>query len=118
MARTNQETSRIAWAGVERGLKMLVTLVGTSAANAALARKMILPKTKKTAVALYGLPEFSPRHPNGRAVPLRLVPRAFAIRDLLSFDPRNYSLRICFLSKIVSPYIGHWSNAIRQLACT
>src|SRR5262245_39517436 len=47
MASTNKETSRLAWAGVERGLKMLVTLVGTSAANAGLTRKVVAIKRKE-----------------------------------------------------------------------
>src|SRR5215471_21007522 len=49
IARTKKETSRIAWAGVERGLKMLVTLVGTSAANAGLTRKVAARKRKEAA---------------------------------------------------------------------
>src|SRR5262249_49485606 len=49
MARTNKETSRIDWAGVERGLKMLVTLVGTSAANAGLTRNVAAIQKKHAA---------------------------------------------------------------------
>src|SRR5262245_20517869 len=41
MARTNKETSRLAWAGVERGLKIFVTPVGTSAANVGATKRVV-----------------------------------------------------------------------------
>src|SRR5215475_13662891 len=47
MARTKKETSRIAWAGVESGLKMLVTPLGASAANPGLTRKVAAPQRKE-----------------------------------------------------------------------
>src|SRR5262249_24820497 len=53
MARTNKETSRIAWAGMDRGLKMLVTPVGTSAANVGSTRKVVAIKRKEAAATAW-----------------------------------------------------------------
>ena len=51
--------SWIAWAGVERGLKMLVTPVGTSAANPELTRKFAAIKRKPAALSAQCKPFFT-----------------------------------------------------------